>query len=101
MNWYRYIACFFAGMSLISVVSPFVQSISDDRFLTPFAQPRGKGLSLSTLSIVWALLNPIVCYILIRVGKVSGEENSAVVIFFAGIVVMSTALSVRFAKKQD
>ena len=100
MNWYRYVACFFAGVFLANVVPHFVHGISGDRFPTPFARPSGRGLSSPTVNVVWALFNLIVGYILFRAGKVSSGEASALVIFFAGIVVISAMLSVRFAKKQ-
>ena len=101
VNWYRYVACFFAGMFLVNVIPHFVHGISGDRFPTPFAHPSGKGLSSPTLNVFWALFNLILGYILFRVGKVSSGGVSALVIFFAGIVVISTMLSVRFAKKQS
>ena len=100
MNWYAYTACFFAGVFLANVVPHFVHGISGDRFPTPFAHPPGKGLSSPTVNVVWALFNLVVGYILFRVGKVSGGDDLALVIFFAGIVAMSTMLSVQFAKKQ-
>jgi hypothetical protein len=99
VNWYDYIACFFAGMFLANVVPHFVHGISGDRFPTPFAHPHGKGLSSPTVNVVWALLNLVVGYILFRVGKVSQGGDAALIIFFAGIVAISTTLSVRFAKK--
>jgi hypothetical protein len=100
VSWYDYIACFFAGMFLANVVPHFVHGISGDRFPTPFAHPPGKGLSSPTVNVVWALFNLVVGYILFRIGKVSSGVDSALVIFFAGIVAISTMLSVRFAKKQ-
>jgi hypothetical protein len=100
VNWYRYIAGFFAGVFIANVVPHFVHGISGDRFPTPFAQPRGRGLSSPTVNVVWALLNLAVGYLLFRTGMVSSGDQTALVIFFAGIVVMSTTLSVRFAKKQ-
>jgi hypothetical protein len=100
VSWYDYIACFFAGMLLANVVPHFVHGISGDRFPTPFARPRGKGLSSPTVNVVWALFNLVVGYMLFRAGKVASGGDSALVIFFAGIVVMSTMLSVRFANKQ-
>ena len=100
MNWYDYIACFFAGMFLGNVVPHFVHGISGDRFPTPFAHPPGKGLSSLTVNVVWALFNLVVGYILFRVGKISSGDDPALVIFFVGIVAISTMLSVRFAKKQ-
>ena len=57
-------------------------------------------MSSPTVNVVWALFNLVVGYILFRAGKVSRGDNSALVIFFAGIVVISTMLSVRFAKRQ-
>jgi hypothetical protein len=99
VNWYDYIACFFAGMFLANAVPHFVHGISGDRFPTPFARPRGKGLSSPTVNVVWALFNLAAGAILLRAGKVSSGDNSALVIFFAGVAAMSLMLSVRFAKK--
>ncbi|HXP42512.1 MAG TPA: hypothetical protein VN833_19820 [Candidatus Acidoferrales bacterium] len=76
-----------------------VHGISGNRFPTPFAHPPGKGLSSPTVNVVWALINLVAGYILFRVGNVSSGGNSAVVTFFAGIVVISTMLSVHFRKK--
>ena len=100
VNWYDYIGCFFSGLFLANAVPHFVHGISGDRFPTPFARPPGRGLSSPTVNVVWALFNLAAGYILFRAGKVSSGDNSALVIFFAGIVVVSTMLSVRFAKKQ-
>src|SRR5882762_9770373 len=98
VHWYHYIACFFAGVFLANVVPHFVHGISRDRFPTPFAHPRGKGLSSPTVNVVWALLNLVAGYILFRVGRVSSRGVSGLVIFFVGIAAISTTLSVRFAK---
>ena len=75
MNWYDYIAAFFAGMFLANVVPHFVHGISGDRFPTPFAHPPGKGLSSPTVNVVWALFNLVIGYILFRVGKVASGDN--------------------------
>jgi hypothetical protein len=101
VNLYNYIACFFAGMFLANVVPHFVHGISGDRFPTPFAHPPGKGLSSPTVNVVWALFNLVVGYVLFRVGKVSSEDDAALLIFFAGIAAISIMLSVQFAKKQE
>jgi hypothetical protein len=99
VNWYHYVACFSAGMFLTNVVPHFAHGVSGDRFPTPFAHPPGKGLSSPTLNVVWALLNLVAGYILFRLGRVSGGDNSAVVIFFAGIAAISIMLSLRLSKK--
>jgi hypothetical protein len=99
LNWHHFIACFFAGLFLTNVVPHFVSGISGDRFPTPFANPPGKGLSSPTVNVVWALFNLVVGYLLFRVGKVWSGDTFALVLFFAGIAVISIFASVRFAQK--
>jgi hypothetical protein len=99
MHWYHYLACFFAGMFLANAVPHFVHGISGDRFPTPFARPRGKGLSSPTLNVVWALFNLLTGYLLFRVGNLPAGGDSATVVFFAGVFAISTILSVRFSSK--
>jgi hypothetical protein len=99
VNWYNYIACFFAGTFLANVVPHFVQGVCGNRFPTPFAKPSGKGLSSPTVNVVWSLLNLVVGYLLFRSGRVSSGDDFALIVFFAGILVLSTLMSVRFQKK--
>jgi hypothetical protein len=99
VNWYHYVACFFAGMFLANFVPHFVHGISGNRFPTPFAHPPGKGLSSPTVNVLWSLLNLAVGYTLFRTGRVSSGGTAALIVFFAGILVISTLMSVRFAKK--
>ena len=96
MNWYHYIACFFAGMFLANVVPHFVHGISGDRFPTPFAHPPGKGLSSPTVNVLWALLNLVVGYILFRVGKVSSGDDPGTCHFLRGHRRDQHMSSVRF-----
>lgn len=98
MIWYDYIACFFAGMFLANAVPHFVHGISGDRFPSPFAHPPGKGLSSPTVNVLWALFNMAVGYVLFRLGNVAHGTGS-VIVFFAGIVAISTMMSVQFTKK--
>jgi hypothetical protein len=101
MNWYHYVACFFAGIFLANVVPHFVHGISGDRFPTPFAKPPGRGLSSPTVNVVWALLNLAVGYFLFHIGKISSGDNLALVVFFVGIAAISIMSSVNFAKKHS
>ncbi len=101
MSWSSDLACFFAGLFLANVVPHFVHGISGDRFPTPFARPPGKGLSSPTVNVLWALFNLAVGYLLFRVGKVSTGNNTALLIFFAGIAAISIMSSVHFAQKHS
>jgi hypothetical protein len=99
VTWYQYLACFFAGMFLANVVPHFVHGISGDRFPTPFAHPPGKGLSSPTVNVLWALLNLVVGYLLSRLGGIMSGNQLALLVLFAGVAVISTLMSVRFAGK--
>ena len=99
MNWYNYVACFFAGALLANGVPHFVHGISGDRFPTPFAKPPGRGLSSPTVNVVWACINLVLGYVLIRAGKVSSENYGTLIALLAGIVFISTAMSFHFSGK--
>lgn len=100
MTWYGLIACFFAGMILANAVPHFVHGVSGDPFPTPFAHPPGRGLSSPTVNVLWALVNLAIGAFLFRLGKVSGGNAPALLVFFAGIAVISLLLSASFARKQ-
>jgi hypothetical protein len=57
MRWYHYIACVFGGAFLANTVPRFVNGISGNDFQSPFALPRGEGLSSSTVNVLWGLFN--------------------------------------------
>jgi uncharacterized membrane protein len=99
MNWYNYLACFFAGAFLANVVPHFTHGISGDHFPTPFAHPPGRGLSSPTVNVIWAWVNLVLGYVLFRVGRVSSENHVTLVVFLAGIVAISAILSFRFREK--
>ena len=101
MNWYNYVACFFAGAFLANVVPHFFHGISGDPFPTPFAKPPGRGLSSPTVNVIWAWVNLIAGYLLFRAGHVSSENPATLVVLLAGIMVISTILSFRFRQKMS
>ncbi len=47
MNWYDYVACFFAGMFLTNVVPHFVHGISGDRFPHTVRPPSRKRIVIA------------------------------------------------------
>ncbi|HYA85452.1 MAG TPA: hypothetical protein VEI57_00085 [Nitrospirota bacterium] len=99
MKWYRYIACFFAGLLLANAVPHFVNGISGNSFPTPFANPPGKGLSSPTVNVLWALFNLAIGYALYRAGRVSQTNKWSILVFFAGVAYISITLSVVFVGK--
>jgi hypothetical protein len=84
MNWYHYVACFFAGLFLANAVPHFVKGVCGDRFPTPFAKPSGKELSSPLVNVLWSLLNLIIGYVLLRVGRAWSGGDWAWAACFAG-----------------
>ncbi len=99
MEWYQYLACFFSGAFFANVVPHFVKGICGDKFPTPFAKPPGQGLSSPTVNIVWALFNIIIGFLLFKRSGITADNTLSLIIFFAGIVLLSVGLSIRFASK--
>ncbi|MGA2298576.1 MAG: hypothetical protein ABSG15_13605 [FCB group bacterium] len=97
MKWYHYIACFFAGAFLANFVPHFVMGISGMAFTSPFASPPGKGMSAPYINVLWGFFNLVIGYILFRAGKVQNKNFWALLVFFAGILLMGLNLSITFA----
>jgi len=99
MEWYQYVAAFFAGVFLTNAVPHFVNGISGNKFPTPFSKPPGKGLSSSTVNMVWALFNLLVGYLLYRAAKIAGNNLLSLSLFFIGIILMGILSSKGFQQK--
>jgi len=99
MKWYHYIAVFFSGMFLANVIPHLVNGMSGNPFPSPFSDPPGKGLSSPLVNVLWALLNLLVGYLLFRFSKANSKTKPALLIFFAGIILISVQLSVVMVDK--
>ena len=99
MHWYHYFAALLSGMLLTNFVPHFVKGTCGDKFPTPFANPRGIGLSSSTVNVVWALFNLAAGYILFRLARISQQDTLSLLVFFVGISILSIFGSIRFQKK--
>jgi hypothetical protein len=65
MTWLNDIAYFFGGGLLANGVPHFVSGVMGRPFQSPFAKPPGKGLSSSTVNVLWGFLNFAIAYGLI------------------------------------
>ena len=63
--WNHYLAYFFGGVFLTNAIPHFVSGVMGRPFQSPFATPRGEGLSSSTVNVVWGSANLVVAYFLI------------------------------------
>lgn len=99
MHWYDYVAYFFGGAFLANTLPHLVNGISGRAFQSPFAKPPGKGLSSSTMNVLWGFFNLMVAYLLIvRVGSFSLHGTWQVVALGAGILAMSLNMARHFGQ---
>jgi hypothetical protein len=81
---------FFGGAFFANAVPHFVSGIMGRPFQSPFAKPRGEGLSSSTVNVLWGLFNIVVGYVLVcRVGEFDLKDTGDVVALGLGALALS------------
>jgi hypothetical protein len=89
VNWLWLVSYFFGGVFAANAIPHFVAGTMGRPFQTPFAQPPGKGLSSSTVNVVWGFLNGVVGYLLVaHVGAFHPRAASHIVAFGLGALLI-------------
>ena len=90
MNWLHLVSWFFGGLFLANAVPHFVSGIMGEPFQTPFAKPYGKGLSSSTVNVLWGFANLVFAYLLLLwVGHFDLRSIACIASFAAGALLIS------------
>jgi hypothetical protein len=90
MNWLHFLSYFFGGLFLTNAVPHFVSGVMGEPFQTPFAKPSGKGLSSSTVNVLWSFANFVFAYLLLlRVGHFDLLSIACIAPFAAGALLIS------------
>lgn len=90
MHWLSLLSYFFGGGFLANAIPHFVSGMMGKPFQTPFAKPPGRGLSSSTVNVVWGLFNVVVGYVLVcRVGDFGLRNTGDVVACGAGAFLIA------------
>ena len=90
MNWLHLISYFFGGAFLANAVPHLVSGLMGRPFQSPFAKPPGKGLSSSTVNVLWGFFNAVIGYLLVlRVGHFDVRTTSDVVVLAVGALLLS------------
>ncbi|ANH71746.1 MULTISPECIES: hypothetical protein [Ralstonia] len=93
------VSWFFGGAFLANAVPHFVFGIAGRPFQSPFATPRGEGLSSSTVNVLWSLFNLVVGYVLVlRVGDFNLRDTADAAALGLGILALSVPLARRFGR---
>ena len=98
-EWIYYTSYFFGGAFLTNAIPHFVSGVMGRPFQSPFAKPPGKGLSTSTVNVLWGFLNLVVGYILIcRVGEFDLHSTAHIVAFGLGVLLFSVMMARMFGR---
>jgi hypothetical protein len=88
LNWLYLVSYFFGGAFLTNAIPHIASGTMGRAFQSPFATPRGEGLSSSTVNVVWGVFNLAVAYILIgRVGNFDARTTADIVALGVGFLV--------------
>jgi hypothetical protein len=98
-RWYHDVAYFFGGAFFANMVPHLVNGISGYPFQSPFASPPGKGLSSSTVNVLWGMFNLVVAYMLVaRVGRFDLRRTRHVVALILGAFLIALMLARHFGE---
>ena len=93
------VAYFFGGAFLANAIPHLVSGVMGRPFQSPFATPRGEGLSSSTINVLWGFFNLAVGYVLIcRVGDFGLHTTADVVAAMLGGLLISLFAARHFGR---
>ena len=99
MDWLHDTSYLFGGAFLANAVPHFVSGMMGRPFQSPFAKPPGKGLSSSTVNVLWGFANFVVAYVLIaRVGSFDWRAGDNVIAMGSGMLLMGVMAARSFGR---
>ena len=89
MNWLYLLSYFFGGVLAANAIPHFVSGTVGRPFQSPFAKPSGRGLSSSTVNVLWGFFNAAVAYLLVaHVGDFHPRAGSHILAFGLGALLI-------------
>jgi hypothetical protein len=99
MIWQYYVSWFFGGAFLANAIPHFVSGTMGRAFQSPFAKPRGEGLSSSTVNVLWGFLNLVAGYVLVcRVGDFDLRSGLDVATLGLGALLLCLMMARHFGR---
>ena len=93
-----WVAWFFAGAFLCNSLPHLAAGLQGRPFPSPFAKPRGVGLSSPLVNVLWGLFNVVVGLVLLSLQPVSIGLNAPFVVVIAGATAIGVYLALHFSK---
>jgi hypothetical protein len=99
MPWSTLIAYFFGGAFLTNALPHLASGTMGRPFPTPFAKPRGRGMSSTVVNVCWAFANLVFAYLLLcRVGDFQWHDTADVVALGLGGFAIALHLAYHFGQ---
>ncbi len=99
MDWLHDAAYLFGGAFLANAVPHFVSGTMGRPFQSPFAKPSGRGLSSSTVNVLWGFANFVFAYLLIvRVGNFDVHTADHVIAAGVGVLLIGVLAARAFGR---
>jgi hypothetical protein len=89
MNWLNDLAYLVGGAFLSNALPHLVNGVTGRPFQSPFAKPPGKGLSSSTVNVLWGFANLVLAWLLVlRVGRFDPRAIDQIASLGLGFLLM-------------
>lgn len=99
MEWLHDLSYFAGAAVLTNAVPHFISGVMGRPFQSPFAKPRGEGLSSSTVNVAWGFANLVIAYLLIcRVGAFDLRSTPDVAALGLGMLLSGLGLALMFGR---
>jgi hypothetical protein len=97
--WQHDLAYFFGGAFLANAVPHYVSGMMGRPFQSPFAKPSGKGLSSSTVNVLWGIANLAIAYgLVLRVGQFDLRVTDQIASLGLGLLLMGVVSARTFGR---
>ncbi len=99
MSWLMLLSYFFGGLFFANAIPHVVSGMMGKSFQSPFANPPGKGLSSSTINVLWGFFNIFIGYLLVyHVGDFTLKNTTDVTSFGIGAFLISLFSAQHFGR---
>ncbi|WBO20880.1 hypothetical protein [Sphingomonas abietis] len=99
MAWFPLLSYVLGGACLANAIPHVASGMMGRPFQTPFARPRGEGLSSSTVNVAWGFANLLFAYLLVcHVGDFDLHDGSQAAALGLGMLLLGLFCARHFGR---